>query len=92
VILIRRIWDSLEPEGGQVKVSRIRELYKGKRNFDPALERESALSFDRFFEIFSRNLIEEKRRNGGVLPQDSLEMEASCLFCPYARDTGEAVS
>lgn len=88
IIQIKYAFDSYEPENGLIDLNKLKsatEQSQSKEKIEKYLGKKEKMNFDEFFAMSKEVLLEETKR----FPQliiDKDEIEASCLFCPYAVD------
>lgn len=87
ILEVKEAFDSYEPENGLIDLNKLRqfaELDQPQKKIEKYLGNKSTMNFDEFFAM-SRQLQEEIRNSKGMII-DNDQIEASCLFCPYAVD------
>lgn len=69
-------------------MDKVKELSKDsgdKKEIDRKLAGKTMIDFDEFF-AFSADILRDKLRSNPNIEIDSKEVQATCLFCPYAQD------
>lgn len=90
VIGIKRIFESLKPNDGVLKVERIQKLYKSsydKPMIDEQFGAKKYVNFEEFYEIMACNILEKKKKFKNI-EFDTNEDSVSCLYCPYPVNKG----
>lgn len=88
VLKIKEAFDAHDPVNGYISVEKVKELSKDsgdKKEIDRKLQGLDMIDFDQFF-AFSADILREKLRSNPNIEIDSKEVQATCLFCPYAQD------
>ncbi|EGR34537.1 hypothetical protein IMG5_007960 [Ichthyophthirius multifiliis] len=84
VIMIKNVFDSLDPETGMIKVSNLRQRYQDsydKNKYDQIIGMKQVLNFDEFYDIMANDIIDKKLKYGNI-QFDSQGLDTDCLFCP----------
>jgi hypothetical protein len=87
ILGIKRLFDNCEPEDGLIDVKKFRPASgdsQSQLKIDKLLGKKEKMNFDEFLAL-SREIFKEESSNK-QLNIDNNEIEASCLFCPYAID------
>jgi len=87
ILGIKRLFDNCEPEDGLIDVKKFRPASgdsQSQMKIDKLLGKKEKMNFDEFLAL-SREIFKEESSNK-QLNIDNNEIEASCLFCPYAID------
>lgn len=88
VIKIKEAFDSYEPVDGYIDVEKVKDLSKDsgdKKMIDREIGNKTKLNFDEFFAM-SADILRDKIKAHPDIEIDSKEVQATCLFCPYASD------
>ncbi len=88
ILQIREAFQSYEPENGEVTIDKLRfatDQPEGRELISKYLGNKQSMNFDEFFAMSKDLLKQEMAKHPGMVI-DTDEVEASCLFCPYAID------
>ena len=88
VLQIRQAFENFGPVDGYIDVTnyKARLSESGSRELiDKELSGKNKINFDEFFAI-SQKIVQEQLRKNPMMVLDSSEIQATCLFCPYAED------
>ena len=88
ILQIREAFESYEPENGEISIDKMRfatDQPEGRELLGKYMGSQSSMNFDEFFAMSKDLLKTEMAKHPGMVI-DTDEVEASCLFCPYAID------
>ena len=88
IIKIKEAFDAFQPVNGRIETEKLRKSTEQSGNnefINKYLQGKTTMDFDEFFQM-SKGIVEEQIRKNPSLIIDTSEVQATCLFCPYAED------